>query len=73
MTTGPRSQCSVCVNFRSPFDSPEPRSGPFCIAFPDGIPDRVFTNQLDHRQPIEGDHGIRWASDGHEYPEYALP
>jgi hypothetical protein len=28
---------------------------------------------LDHRQPITGDHGLRWeASPGEEFPEYAF-
>lgn len=46
--------------------------GPTCAAFPDGIPGEVYGNALDHRQPIPGDHGVRWTSDGREFPEYAL-
>lgn len=44
-----------------------------CAAFPDGIPDAVFTNRKDHRQSVDGDHGIRWEPRGDlTYPEYAL-
>lgn len=75
MTIGPMSQCGACANFRSPF-SPEGlkqgRDGPFCAAFPDGIPDRVYGNEVDHRQPIDGDHGVRWESNGQPFPDYAF-
>jgi hypothetical protein len=71
MTTGPASQCALCTHFRSPIGTD--RAGPSCAAFPDGIPDRVYRNRLDHRQPIDGDHGIRWESDGGvPFPEYAF-
>lgn len=76
MTTQATSQCGVCDHFRSPLSLPEPERltrGPFCAAFPDGIPDVVFGNELDHRQPVDGDHGVRWTPrDGAEFPEYAM-
>lgn len=74
MTTGPRSQCDTCVHFRSPFSLPRGRwdEGPFCAAFPTGIPDEVFHNGLDHRQPVQGDHGVRWTSGGEAFPEWAF-
>lgn len=31
-----------------------------CRAFPGGIPDVILENQIDHRSPVEGDHGIRF-------------
>lgn len=75
MTTRPEAQCGACARYRSPF-SPENTSGlegPFCAAFPTGIPDRIFNNEVDHRQPIEGDHGLQWISrDGAEFPTYAF-
>ena len=29
-----------------------------CDAFPDDIPDAILDNEIDHRQPVEGDKGI---------------
>lgn len=74
MTTRPKSQCGACARYRSPFARPDGNwDGPaFCEAFPDGIPAEVFGNQLDHRQPIDGDHGVRWLSNGDDFPEYAF-
>jgi hypothetical protein len=74
MTSGPRSQCDTCRHRHSPFEDPaRVRDRSWCEAFPDGIPRRVFHNGLDHRHPIEGDHGVRWdAADGEEFPEWAL-
>jgi hypothetical protein len=70
MTAQARSQCSVCAHFRSPFSVEPYREGPFCAAFEAGISDAVYTNHLDHRQPVEGDHGVRWAPlPGAEYPD----
>ena len=34
-----------------------------CDAFPSGIPKAVIENRADHRQPIEGDHGIQFRQD----------
>lgn len=69
-----RSQCDTCTRYRTAFDRPDGDfSGPvFCAAFPDGIPARVFDNSLDHRQPVDGDHGLRWESDGEPFPEWAF-
>lgn len=67
MTYGPVSQCSVCARFVSPWASPN--SQPTCEAFPQGIPQSVLDNTLDHREPVEGDNGIRWQSDGRPYPD----
>lgn len=63
MTTQPPSQCSTCAHFRQPFDRARTQRPPWptCAAFPAAIPKQVFGNLLDHRQPIDGDHGVRWA------------
>ena len=31
-----------------------------CDAFPDGIPREIKLDEVDHRKPIEGDHGIQF-------------
>lgn len=31
-----------------------------CTAFPDEIPDEIYTGDFDHRKPYAGDRGIRW-------------
>lgn len=73
MTSRPMSQCVTCVHYRSPFSRTDGdfEGGSFCAAFPAGIPAEVYGNTLDHRQPIEGDNGVRWTSTGEAYPEYA--
>lgn len=32
----------------------------YCGAFPQGIPQAILDNEADHRQPFEGDQGIRF-------------
>jgi hypothetical protein len=73
MTIGPTSQCHTCQHFRSPFSGDGTgEGGPTCAAFPDGIPEAILTNQVDHRDPQPGDHGIQWQSDGQDFPEWAF-
>ena len=31
-----------------------------CKAYPDGIPSKVYFMELDHRNPIDGDNGIKF-------------
>lgn len=31
-----------------------------CDAYPDGIPDEIFTGEVDHTKPYKGDHGIQF-------------
>jgi hypothetical protein len=45
-------QCRACVRWR-------PNSGS-CEAYPLGIPIAIQLLGADHRQPMEGDHGIRF-------------
>ena len=74
--TQPQAQCGACDRYRSPFSAENTAGleGPFCAAFPTGIPDRIFHNEVDHRQPFEGDHGLQWIPrDGAMFPTYAFP
>ena len=71
MTSRPPPQCLSCRHWVSPLD----REGDAqtCSAFPVGIPDDIWWNRADHRQPVEGDNGIQWESlDGATFPEYAM-
>lgn len=47
------SQCAVCRRLNS--------ANYTCKAFPNGIPDNVALNQVDHRKPVDGDNGVRWS------------
>jgi hypothetical protein len=76
VTTGPTSQCSHCQRVRGPFSegAPEGLDGPWCAAFPTGIPKDVYDNTRDHRQPLPGDHGLQWlAKPGYTYPRIIIP
>lgn len=33
---------------------------PYCDAFPERIPGEIYVGGFDHRQPFEGDNGIRF-------------
>ena len=69
MTTGPRPQCDACIH-RRPIELDQPWT---CDAFPDGIPEAILDDEVDHRQPVPGDHGIQFeAKPGDEFPEYAF-
>lgn len=70
----PTIQCGVCAHFRSPLDNPDgPEDARTCDAFPAGIPEEIWENRADHRQPYEGDNGIQWEPAGDAaFPEYAL-
>lgn len=46
---------------------------PTCAAYPQGIPDSILTNRVDHRQPQPGDHGLQYVptpgTAGDVYPD----
>ena len=46
------SQCFNCINYDR-FDN-EKHS---CRAFPDGIPEKVFTNEIEHKKFLKGQIG----------------
>src|SRR5262245_37799855 len=76
MTARIPPQCVTCARFRSPFDADDPMAAPLqtCDAYPDGIPDAIWWNTVDHREAQDGDHGLQWApiADGVEFPEFVL-
>lgn len=57
-----RPMCDACVHLL-------PSTGKWaCKAFPDGIPDAVIDDGLDHRKPIDGDQGVRFEQDTAKHP-----
>jgi hypothetical protein len=66
----PPEVCVGCRHFAfervvvadAPAESSEPEVRFVCAAFPAGrgIPDAIVNGENDHREPVEGDHGIRF-------------
>jgi len=54
--SGPPPLCYSCRHFDR-----ENTDGFTCKAFPDGIPDEIIESEVDHRNPVAGDHGIQYA------------
>lgn len=48
MTVGVGALCFACQHWQ----------GGTCTAFPDGIPDAIFFDGDDHREPVDGDGGV---------------
>ena len=46
------SQCVACAHKHS--------GKATCNAFPNGIPHKILTNEIDHRQPVVGDNDIQF-------------
>ncbi|MEM1269496.1 MAG: hypothetical protein AAF752_06355 [Bacteroidota bacterium] len=52
MTT-PQSQCTACTHLNRQIEVE-----PICNAFPSGIPDEIWTNEVAHTSSYPGDNGI---------------
>lgn len=46
------SQCDLCTQTNA--------TGTGCAAFPEGIPYEVAMSDVDHRFPVDGDHGVQF-------------
>ena len=66
------AQCLFCA--RRAFPPPGVEGNPArqtCTAFPGGIPDPIWHNQVDHRKPYSGDHGQQFeAIAGMAFPDW---
>jgi len=54
------SQCRHCRHLIEPGPSHGITCAAFPAPYPDSIPDEIYENRHDHREPYPGDGGIRW-------------
>ncbi|MBF83491.1 MAG: hypothetical protein CL489_03340 [Acidobacteria bacterium] len=59
--------CRFCKYWKEGIDHPQGLQT--CEAFPEGIPDPIFTGKQMHFEPIRGDRGIVFAPDEDVTPE----
>ena len=49
------SMCTACQHLDR-----EKEDSHACSAFPEGIPEEIWTNRYDHHEPYPGDQGVRF-------------
>lgn len=59
--------CVYCRHLVRPINWDKPR----CEAFPGGIPQAIIENERDHREPYQGDDGVRFDADSDTGRDYA--
>ena len=64
MIHGYQDNCRFCAHY---FENHT------CKAFPDGIPEPLWTGENLHREPYPGDQGILYASRKMPFPNVELP
>lgn len=60
MTIAATPMCLSCSRLREPPAIGELAEGLFCEAYPDGIPQGIILNSVDHRVAQPGDRGLRY-------------
>lgn len=61
-----KRQCKHFIGIEQPDEGDESSERVVCSAFPDGIPDEIAYGNNPHTEPVKGDHGIQYESEGGE-------
>ena len=73
-TKGTTNLMPICYKCRHLTRNPATREAAWplrCDAFTEGIPAAIIGNEVDHRQPLDGDHGIRFEPESARGAAYA--